>query len=189
MIRLFVAIPIPQQIRMALQSTAHGLHGVRWVPEENYHLTLRFIGDVHNGDADDYDTALSRIDAPPVDIQLDGLGFFDKKGKVHTLHVKVVKTDSLIHLQKKVESALVRAGLSPEPRKFSPHITLARMKPMPLEKVEKFCGENAASLRNGYSFRADHFVLYSSVLTHEGSVYTPEVGYPLQGCVAEMIHA
>lgn len=189
MIRLFVAIPLPQQITEALQSIAHGLRGARWVSPENYHLTLRFIGEVHNGDADDYDVALSQIDAPPVDIDFDGLGFFDKKGRVHTLHLQATKTDSLLHLQKKVESALVRAGLSPEPRKFAPHVTVARMKPMPVEPVEKFCAENTTRLPKDMSFQADHFVLYSSVLTNNGSVYTAEVEYPLQGCVAEMIHA
>lgn len=189
MIRLFVAIPMPQQITEALQSIAHGLHGVRWVPPENYHLTLRFIGEVHNGDADDYDAALSQVNAPPVEINCEGLGFFDKKGKVHTLHMKVAKTESLVHLQKKVESALVRAGLSPEPRKFSPHITLARMKPKPVEPVQKYCAERTHHLPKDMAFHATHFSLYSSLLTHNGSIYTQEVDYPLMGSVAEMMHA
>lgn len=187
MIRLFVAIPIPEDIRMDLASICHGLPGVRWVPEENYHITLRFLGGIENGLADDLDAALSMISAPPVHIDLTGLGYFAKKDKAHTLFAKCHKNDGLVHLQKKVESAVVRSGLDPEPRKFAPHITLARMKGEAPGKIEQYCGKTR--LPDDMSFTADRFTLFSSHLNSQGSIYTAEVDYPLQGCMAESVYA
>ena len=173
--RLFVALPIPEHVHEVLQTMCHGLNNARWVPEENRHLTLFFIGEVENGLADDIDLALSQIDMSPVEVTLDGLGFFAKKERVHTIFSRAKRTDGLLHLQKKVESALVRAGLPPETRKFTPHVTLARMKPVPVAVAEAYCASQHHP--ESLNFTADHFTLYSSKLTPNGSIYTPEVTY------------
>ena len=179
MIRLFVALPIPDHIQSALNAMCHGLNNARWVPEENRHLTLFFIGEVENGLADDIDSALRQIEVPPVEISLESLGFFAKKERVHTIYSKAKRTDELVHLQKKVESALVRAGLPPESRKFTPHVTLARLKPVPVFVAEEYCASQHHP--EALTFTAQHFTLYSSKLTPQGSIYTPEVSYGVQG--------
>lgn len=181
MIRLFVALPIPEHVHHVLQTMCNGLNNARWVPEENRHLTLFFIGEVENGLADDIDMALSHIDMDPVDVTLDGLGFFAKKERVHTIFSRAKRTERLLHLQKKVESALVRAGLPPETRKFTPHVTLARMKPVPVSVAEAYCASHHHP--EEITFTADHFTLYSSRLTPEGSIYTAEVNYGMGGYV------
>lgn len=175
--RLFVALPVPENIRNQLVSLCHGLPGARWVPPENFHMTLRFIGDVEMHQAEDLDDNLMRIDASPVDIQLEDIGWFGTKNKVSSVIVKARKTESLVHLQKKVESAVVRAGFKPEDRKFTPHVTLARMKDGRLDALDEYCRRHGMPIFPPY--QADRFILYSSFLSHTGAIYTPEEEYLL----------
>ena len=88
-----------------------------------------------------------------------------------------VSDTAILHLQKKIETALQRIGLSPEARKFSAHVTLARMKGASHEKVVQFLTHHA--LFASGPFPVDHFVLFSSQLSHGGSIYHPERLYPL----------
>ena len=78
LIRLFVGIPMPADIRMRVSSMASGLPGARWTREESYHLTLRYIGEVDQGTADDIDAVLGHISVEPFDIALSGIGYFGK---------------------------------------------------------------------------------------------------------------
>ncbi|MDX1738300.1 MAG: RNA 2',3'-cyclic phosphodiesterase, partial [Alphaproteobacteria bacterium] len=85
MLRLFVALPLPREISSQLKTLSGGLPNARWIPEENYHLTLRFIGSVNSHQADDIDAALSLIGEPIVDVRLNGFGHFGKKGLANCL--------------------------------------------------------------------------------------------------------
>jgi len=178
MIRLFIALPIPADLNEVISSVTNGLPGARWVKPESYHLTLRFVGEIDGDVADDLADELSHMIAPPMELELDGLGFFQKRGLANNFHIRVKKSDALEHLQKKVESVCVRSGLKAEQRKFIPHITLARMKNTSVEGVEQFIAERGWP--EGISFLADHFILYSSFLSGEGAIYTPEVEYDLK---------
>lgn len=177
MIRLFVAITLPEAIRLRLAGLCAGIPGARWVGEENLHLTLRFIGDVDNGVAEDVDAALTRIRAPAFDITLEGVGYFGKASQARILWAGIRKCGALSHLQAKVESAVTRSGLPPEERKFSPHVTLARLKGAQAGRLERFVAENAG-FRAG-PIAVDRFVLYSSFLSRAGAIHTPEADYPL----------
>ncbi|MDA1133118.1 MAG: RNA 2',3'-cyclic phosphodiesterase, partial [Proteobacteria bacterium] len=126
MIRLFVALGLPAGVRERLALVRAPLPGARWVPPENMHVTLRFIGEVEPPLATEIDTLLSRITAPSFDISLAGLGTFGSRGRVRALWAGVEQTVPLAHLQAKIETACRRAGLPPEGRKFHPHVTLAR---------------------------------------------------------------
>lgn len=179
MIRLFVAIPLPNELNDIISSVTSGLAGAKWVKPEGFHLTLRFVGEIDGHVADDLAAELSRIAVPPMRLELDGLGFFQKRGLANNLHIRIKKTEALEHIQKKVESVCVRSGLEAEQRKFTPHITLARMKGSSVEGVEQFIAEQGWP--EGINFLADHFVLYSSFLSGEGAIYTPEVEYGLTG--------
>ncbi len=183
MLRLFVALPIPKDISTKLQSLSGGLPGARWLPPENYHLTLRFVGEIDRHQADDLDAALSLIGEPIVDINLNGLGHFGKKGLANCLIATAEKTPSLLHLQQKIERAMVRCGFKPETRKFLPHITLARMKPMPEEALDDYAAKCKFPL--GLNWSGDRFTLFSSFLRNTGSIYTPEIEYPLSGGIDE----
>ncbi len=177
MIRLFVAIPLPDEVRERMAALCSGLPGARWVQPENMHLTLRFVGDVEHGQAEDVHLALSRISAPPVEIALSGLDWFGTRSKVHTVFVKADKQEALMHLQRKVESAIVRVGMAPDDRKFAPHVTLGRLRDGRPAEAQHYCDDRA--MFKLAPFTVDRFVLYSSFLSHNGAIYTPEAEYPL----------
>lgn len=179
MIRLFVALPLPEDVRDRLARLASGLPGARWVPPENYHVTLRFIGEVPEDTAHDVDAALDMVSASPFPVTLDGMGTFGSGHRMRTLWAGVAPSEPLRHLRDKVESALVRAGLPPEERKFTPHVTLARLGDTPQGRLADWMAGNGMFTAGPVS--ADRFVLYESVLGRGGSAYHALRDYPLGG--------
>ena len=111
--RLFVALSLPENVRWQLRMLTGGLPGAKWVPPENYHLTLRFLGEIDGRDMDYVDAALAGIRAPTFKLRLAGIGHFATGGRVKAVWAGVEKEPALSHLQDKVESAVVRAGLPP----------------------------------------------------------------------------
>jgi 2'-5' RNA ligase len=178
MIRLFVGLELPSEARqrLALLSGA-GIPGARWVPPENYHLTLRFIGEVPGHVAEEIDLALAALRAPGFTLELAGLGTFARSGRATALWAGVARNPALDHLAAKVETAMQRIGLARERRRFAPHVTLARIADAPVEKLAAFV--QAHNLFRAAPFEVAHFTLFSSLLGKEASVYTPEVEYPL----------
>ena len=175
--RLFVALELPDEIRDGLAGLRGGLPGARWLPPANYHLTLRFIGEVPPIAAEEADEALASIRAKPFALSLAGLGTFEKNGRVSALWVGVEKTDSLVFLQAKVETALQRIGLEPERKRFAPHVTLARTDRAAPDKAIAFV--QAHNLFRAAPVPVDGFTLYSSRLGKEQAVYEREVEYGL----------
>lgn len=174
--RLFVALPLPENIRWQLRLLCSGLPDVRWVPPENFHLTLRFLGEVDGGVMQDVDAGLAGVRAPGFDLQLTGIGTFGGD-KVRSLWVGVEREPALHHLRDKIESAVVRAGLEPERQKFTPHVTLARAKGAKLPKLPEFLSRH--NLFRSDPFPVTHFTLYSSFLSHNGPIYRAERSYSL----------
>ena len=177
MLRLFVALALPAMLKTQLAAMAGGIPGARWVPPENYHLTLRFIGEVEPWQAEEVDAALAAIRAPRFDLALKGVGTFEKGGRISALWVGAERSEALHHLQGKVETALQRVGLEPERRRFAPHVTLARTDKAPPDKLVGFV--HAHSLFRAPTVPVEQFTLYSSRLGKEQAVYTPEVDYDL----------
>ena len=177
MLRLFVALTLPPELRSDLAGLAGGIPGAKWVPPENYHLTLRFIGEIENWRAQEVDDALAAIRGNAFELSLRGLGTFEKAGRIHALWVGAERNDALSHLQGKVETALQRVGLAPERKRFSPHVTIARTDRAPGEKVVAYV--QAHNLFRAAPVRVEYFTLFSSRLGKEASVYTPEVEYDL----------
>jgi 2'-5' RNA ligase len=177
MMRLFVALDLPAALRTQVAGLAGGIPGARWVAPENYHLTLRFIGEVESWRAQEVDEALAAIRARPVELALRGVGVFEKGGRVHALWVGAEKTEGLAHLQGKVETALQRVGLEPERRRFAPHVTLARTEKAAPEKLAAYVQAN--NLFRAAPVVVERFCLFSSRLGKEQAVYVPEVEYGL----------
>lgn len=175
--RLFVALDLPPSVRERLAWMAGGLPGARWLAPENYHVTLRFIGELPGWRAEEVDTALANLRAPGFDVELSGVGTFEKGGKVTTLWVGVERNPQLDHLQSKIETAMQRAGLEPERKRFTPHVTLARLDGVPHAKVAQWV-QSHNLFRSG-PVPVGHFTLFSSRLGKEQAVYTPEVEYEL----------
>ncbi len=178
--RLFVGLDLPSALRMRLSGLAGGVPGARWSPPENYHLTLRFIGEVQAWQAQEIDDALAGLRVRAFDLMLSSVGVFAKAGRAHTLWVGVERNDALEHLQSKIETALQRAGFEPERRRFTPHITIARLPDdVPEARLAMFV--QAHSLFRPEPMTATHFTLFSSHLGKDAPVYLPEVDYALAG--------
>ncbi|WP_114392337.1 RNA 2',3'-cyclic phosphodiesterase [Oleisolibacter albus] len=169
MIRLFVGLALPEEVRLRLARLGGGVPGARWAPAANFHITLRFIGEVDEGLAQDIDMALETVASPPFPLALSGLGSFGKGHRTHTLWAGVERNEALHHLRDRVESALVRAGLPAEERKFSPHVTLARLGDAKADKLARFLEEQG--LYHDGPILVDRFVLFESVLGKGGPVY------------------
>jgi len=179
MIRLFVGLALPQDVRQRLSFLTGGVPGARWEPPENYHVTLRFIGEVEMGLAEDIDAELQRIQAPGFALQLGAVDHFGAADKARVLYAGVERCELLSRLQGKVESAVQRLGLPAEQRKFTPHVTLARLKDAPAQRVLAF-RESHALFRAG-PFPIAEFALYSSHPGKGHAVYREEATYPLAG--------
>ena len=177
MIRLFVAVPLPDEIQDRVAWLCGGLTHARWVDAENFHITLRFIGEVDESRFDDIDMALSVVRAPGFPLKLSGIDSFGNNSGVRAVWVGIEREPALFHLRDKVESALVRAGVTPETKKFKPHVTLTRSR----QRIDQRLGEfiQRHSLFQAGPFPVTEFTLFSSFLSQSGSIYTPERIYPL----------
>lgn len=176
--RLFVALDLPWVLRERLSRLAvAGIPGARWVPAENYHVTLRFIGETPSYRAEDIDLALAGLRARGFSLTLAGVGTFSKSGRTTALWAGVERNPALDHLQNKIETALQRCGLDPERRRFQPHVTLARLDNVAESKLAGFV--QAHNLFRADPVAVEHFTLFSSRLGKEASAYTAEVEYEL----------
>jgi RNA 2',3'-cyclic 3'-phosphodiesterase len=179
MLRLFVAIELPADTKRRIAALARPLPGAAWIKPENMHITLSFIGEVDEGLAADIDIELARISQPAFEIALAGIDQFESRARVRAIWVGVERAPALMALQAKVEGALKRAGASPEVRRFTPHVTLARFRDLPIHKIAPFIAERNA-FKDG-PVAVEGFDLMSSRLGHAGSVYAVERRYPLLG--------
>jgi 2'-5' RNA ligase len=180
--RLFVGLDLPFDLRERLASIAGGLPGARWVPADNYHLTLRFIGEVTPNTAEEIDLALAALRGRSFPLAMSGVGVFEKGGRAVALWAGVERSQALDHLQSKIETALQRAGLEPVRRRFAPHVTLARLDNAPPHRLVSYLQTH--SLFRSESLPVGHFTLFSSLLGKEASVYTAEVDYALERALA-----
>jgi 2'-5' RNA ligase len=179
MIRLFVALEMTRSAAEALAALCEGLPGARWSLDDAFHLTLRFIGEVDHATFDDVLFALGEIEADAFELALAGVGHFPPRGPPRVVWAGVRANPVLAALQARVEGAVVRAGLPPEARNYSPHITLARLRAPPLERVQAYLARHALFAVEPFAVEAFH--LYSSRMTSEGSQYRIEASYPLRG--------
>jgi 2'-5' RNA ligase len=174
MLRLFVGIDLPPELKLSLSLMANGLPGAKWVDAGNYHLTLRFIGEIDEGQAEDVDTALSQIHASRFDATLATVGHFG----LRQLWVGVERNDALHHLHDKIESALSRLGFPAEERRYTPHVSLARLRSISEARLQTYLTQHA--LYRAPPFRVDHFSLIASYLTKSGAIYEDQADYPLR---------
>lgn len=177
MIRLFIAIDPPPDIRSYIKDLGRGIPGARPVPEEQIHLTLHFLGEVEGTLFKDIRESLLEVKKDPFSLQISGVGHFPPRGKPRVIWAGVTPTDEIIRLQKRVGKELLACGVALEKRKFSPHITLARLHNSPLQRVSEFLSGN--SFLKSPPFTVDSFHLFSSQLGRNGALHTLEESYLL----------
>lgn len=174
--RLFTALEIPHNAALSLSLLRGGLPGARWVDTENYHLTLRFFGDIEGHVADEIANALDRIERPSFQLTLTGIGVFGSK-KPRVLWAGVAASPELNALQSEIDRICRRLGVSADPRKFSPHVTLARLRDVSPDEVAAWL-----SARGNFSalpFKISRFVMMSSRNSVGGGPYVIEESWPL----------
>jgi RNA 2',3'-cyclic 3'-phosphodiesterase len=173
--RLFTALEIPSDIGQSMAQLRGGLPGARWVDPNNYHLTLRFIGDIDDALADEIADLLGQVERKAFSLRIEGLDSFGGN-KPRAVVAAVQPVAHLVELQAEHERIMQRVGLQPE-RKYKPHVTLARLRDTSSRQVADFL-----SLRQPFrlpSFSVSRFVLYSSRASVGGGPYVVEAGYPL----------
>ena len=175
--RLFTALEIPKDIGDSLAMLRGGLPGARWISPENYHLTLRFIGDIDDALARDIASLLDGVSRMPFDLKLDGLASFGSN-KPRAIVATVAPTRALMELQAEHESIMKRLRVLADGRKFTPHVTLARLRDTSPRDVAEYL---AARPYWSAPFHVSQFVLYSSRASTGGGPYVAEATYPLAG--------
>lgn len=174
--RLFTGIEIPAAIGEQLSFLRGGIHGARWIDRENYHLTLRFLGDVDMDIAEEIAGALTRIRRACFTLKLTDVATFGTK-RPHAIVVRADISPELAELQGEHERLMQRIGLAPETRKFTPHVTLARLRNGSRHEIGDYLSQ-----RGGFAcepFPIDRFVLFSARNSTGGGPYVVEEAYPL----------
>jgi 2'-5' RNA ligase len=174
--RLFTGVEIPSDVGQSLATLRGGLPGARWIDPENYHLTLRFIGDVDDLIAHEVAFMLGRVKRGAFDLHFEGLMSFGGR-KPRAVVATVAPAQALLEVQSEHERLMQRIGLEPEGRKYTPHVTLARLRDSSSRDVAEFLA--ARGYFRTAAFQVSRFVLFSSRASVGGGPYVIEASYPL----------
>lgn len=175
--RLFTGLEIPPDTAFALSLKRGGLQGARWIDPENYHITLRYIGDVDHRTAEEIFVSLERVGTfEPFEIALSHLDVFGGT-KPRALYAGVEPCPELSRLQQNQERLLQRIGLPPDGRKFIPHVTLARLRDASAHDVARHIAQSGQFIP--LRFTVNRFVLFSSRNSIGGGPYLVEQSFPL----------
>jgi 2'-5' RNA ligase len=174
--RLFTGLEVPKEIGQSLSMLRGGLPGARWIDPENYHITLRFIGDIDDRLAHDIALLLDGVKRRGFDVRFEELAAFGGR-KPRAVIAAVDPVSPLVELQAEQERLMQRVGLEPEGRKYTPHVTLARLRDASSRDVADYLSTRGPLF--GSSFRASRFVLFSARASVGGGPYVIEADYPL----------
>jgi 2'-5' RNA ligase len=196
--RLFIGIPLAavtaQDLAVTVDRIRSAAHqsaiaederaaisgGLRWSGPESWHITLQFLGRTTDQQYECLTARLRELLCPPVSIDFDSMGFFDRAGVFYS---GIQATNELRALQQSVTAATAHCGFVPESRPYHPHVTLARRK-------GKDGGRGFRALRAKIKsqiddrpqfsgFVAEAFAIYESIPSPEGSQYTIRERFPL----------
>ena len=174
--RLFTGLEIPKDVQQSLSLLRGGLPGARWIDPENYHITLRFIGDIDDRLAHEIAELLDGVKRRAFEVRFEELASFGGR-KPRAVYAAIAPVSPLVELQAEHERLMQRVGLEPEGRKYTPHVALARLRDASSRQVADYLSSR------GYfrtpSFRVERFVLFSSRNSIGGGPYIVEASYPL----------
>ena len=174
--RIFTGLEIPTDIARELALLRGGLPGARWIDPENYHMTLRFIGDVDDAVAREVASMLGQVRRTGFELRFGTLAAFGGR-RPRALVAALAHTQALMDLQAEHERLMQRVGLDAEGRKFTPHVTLARLRETSSRQVADSLSARAPL--GALAFTVARFVLFSSRASVGGGPYVVEAAYPL----------
>lgn len=175
--RLFVAIDPPDDVKQQLENVQEPFNGLRWQNSDNYHLTLKFIGDTPVDQQQRIEETIADITADSFNLTINGLGYFPPNRHPRVIWAGVEEIPELMQLQTTIEERLADLGIEKENRDYHPHITIGKNKEVQRHKVEEFIDRHGDFKIPGIP--VSEFILYSSELTSEGAVHTSEKSIPL----------
>ena len=182
--RLFTGLAIPDHIADTLSTLRGGLSGARWITADNYHITLRFIGDIDESMARDVFMLLGRVSRTAFPVTIEGISVFGGD-RPRALVAKIVPTPALMELQAEHERLIRRLGLPAETRKFTPHVTLARLRDTSPFELANFLGMISHIPRS--TFEVDSFEVFSSRASVGGGPYVIEASYPFRDMQTDVL--
>lgn len=177
--RLFVAVELPEEVKDRLASLCHGLKGARWVRDRQFHITLRFLGEVEPSQARSVTEALHGVRSDPFELSLSGLGCFPPRGRPRVVWAGIEGSEELLGLHREVQRVLRRCGFGPEDRKFAPHVTLGRLTATPAALVARYVTDHVDLWTEPFPVTA--VTLFASTLARGGAQHVPVASYPLFG--------
>lgn len=180
--RLFTGLEIPPPVAQTLAMMRGGLPGARWIDPENYHLTLRFIGDIDDALANEIAGLLGRVHRRPFELRLEGLSSFGGR-KPRAVVASAAQVAPLMELQAEQERLLQRIGLEPEGRRFMPHVLLARLRDTTSQEVAEYLATRGYFQK--LTFTVGQVILFSARPLTGGAPYVHEAVYPLQASQLE----
>ena len=174
--RLFIAIDLSDAAKESIFLIQNGLRGARWIARENLHLTLRFIGEVSDVEADDIHSTLSKVRSSSFVLKLRGAGVFSSGSRPRSAWIGVQDRSPIFSLKGDIDRALASTGFGPDGRKYMPHVTVAKLKGRS-SNITDFMPRLGSM--PSISVEIEQFALFSSFLARAGPVYTREMYYPL----------
>jgi 2'-5' RNA ligase len=176
MLRLFVAVDLPKNLRDQIAPMCNGITGARWSKPEQLHITLRFLGAVPEDDLDRIRQALAPVRLPSFQLEVRRTGVFPPHKLPRVLWLGLAPTEPLCALKEAIDAAL---GPDPEcdRRTFSPHLTLARFTSRPRDELARFLATHGEFQAGPWVVREFH--LYKSTLRRTGAVHEVVETYPL----------
>lgn len=175
--RLFIAIDLPEVVKAQLTALCSGFPGARWVPPEQRHLTLRFIGDADDRQLAQLQVRLAAISLPRFCLSLQKTGCFPSARQPRVLWIGIQKVAALFQLVTDIEQAVAATGFPTEHRPYTPHITLARLKDSQPEDFAAYQAKHADLPPT--PFAVNEFHLYASILTRDGAIHRRKGTFPL----------
>ncbi len=173
--RLFIAIDMPDALRGKICELRRNLPGVRWTEREQIHLTLSFIGDANEENFQRIRESLDAVKFRRFCIEMNSCGFFPNARRPSVFWLGCAESPKLSALKNDIDDILELNGLPRETRRFTPHITVARLKDVQQKEVSKLEGMFKDMLPQ--EFPVDGFILYSSALTANGAIHSREKSY------------
>jgi len=183
--RLFIAIELPTGLKTELGRLRAVIPGVRWVPAEQIHLTLAFLGEVDDAAAGRLTAQLAAIRGDAFELSFGGIGCFPDRQRPRVVWLGVKPEPGLLRLATAVQQNSLSAGILLEERPFSPHITLARLKFPATAELRTFLDQQHRIILKPFAVR--EFTLFQSNLTSQGAVHSPIRSFPLTETVSETV--
>jgi len=181
-IRSFIAIELPDELKKELAELVDGLKssgqsGVKWVNPYSIHLTLKFLGNIDTSRIDEIVAVIERSvqDISPFQIGVGKTGVFPNLRRVQVVWVGLKgDVDKLAQIQQSIESGLAPLGFPAESRKFTPHLTLARLRNQATQDERQRIGQiiTATEFESSHGINVNAISLMKSQLTREGAIYS-----------------